>query len=63
MSREKHRKSVCFVSKIESLKLWEGDKIFFRLMEESRDFFTLKLRYEGENLVETKVQVYGADFE
>ena len=50
-------------SKIESLKLWEGDKIFFRLMEESRDFFTLKLRYEGENLVETKVQVYGADFE
>ena len=50
-------------SEIESLKLWEGDKIFFRLMEESKNFFTLKLRYEGENLVETKVQVYGADFE
>lgn len=48
-------------SEIESLKLWEGDKIFFRLMEESKDFFTLKLRYEGENLVETKTQVYGAN--
>ena len=48
-------------SEIESLKLWEGDKIFFRLMEESKDFFTLKLRYEGENLVETKTQVYSAN--
>ena len=48
-------------SEIESLKLWEGDKIFFRLMEESKNFFTLKLRYEGENLVETKTQVYGVD--
>lgn len=48
-------------SEIESLKLWEGDKIFFRLMEESKDFFTLQLRYEGENLVETKTQVYGAN--
>ena len=33
-------------SEIESLKLWEGDKIFFRLIEESKNFFTLKLRYE-----------------
>lgn len=48
-------------SEIESLKLWEGDKIFFRLIEESKNFFTLKLRYEGENLVETKTQVYGVD--
>ena len=34
------------------LPLWEGDKIFFRLMEEDRPHFSLKLRYEGEKLVE-----------
>ena len=31
------------------LNLWEGDKIFFRLMEESRDFFSLKLVYDKED--------------
>lgn len=35
-----------------NLKLWEGDKIFFRLLNEDAPFFSLKLRYEGENLVE-----------
>ena len=30
-----------------SLKLWEGDKIFFRLLNESREFFSLKLVYNG----------------
>lgn len=34
------------------LPIWEGDKVFFRLLEEGRDFFSLKLRYEGANLVE-----------
>lgn len=34
------------------LPLWEGDKIFFRLLEENRDFFSLKLRYAGEELTE-----------
>lgn len=43
---------------IENLKLWEGDKVFFRLLDETRDFFSLKLRYEGENLVETEVKIY-----
>lgn len=45
-------------SEIENLKLWEGDKVFFRLLDETRDFFSLKLRYEGENLVETEVKIY-----
>lgn len=44
---------------IENLNLWEGDKVFFRLLEETRDFFSLKLRYQGEQLVETIVNVYG----
>ena len=26
-----------------NLNLWEGDKIFFRLLEEDRPFFSLKL--------------------
>ena len=41
---------------IESLKLWEGDKIFFRFLEEDKGVFSLKLRYEGDTLVEQKVE-------
>lgn len=37
---------------VSDLNLWEGDKIFLRLIQEERDFFSLKLRYEGETLVE-----------
>jgi len=33
------------------LNLWEGDKIFLRLLQERETFFSLKLRYEGEQLV------------
>ena len=45
-------------SEIDNLKLWEGDKIFFKLLRETEDFFSLKLRYEGEKLVETKLTQY-----
>ena len=38
--------------KVYDLPIWEGDKIFFRLVEEGRSFFSLKLQYEGEYLVE-----------
>lgn len=34
-----------------SLPIWEGDKIFLRLLEEDRPFFSLKLQYQGERLV------------
>ncbi len=30
------------------LPIWEGDKIFFRLLEEDRDFFSLKLVYSED---------------
>ena len=33
------------------LPLWEGDKIFLRLLDTDEPFFSLKLRYEGERLV------------
>ncbi len=36
-------------NKIGELNLWEGDKIFFRLLEEDRDFFSLKLVYDGKD--------------
>lgn len=35
-----------------SLNLWEGDKIFLRLLLEDAPFFSLKLCYEGDNLTE-----------
>ena len=35
-----------------SLPLWEGDRIFLRLLDEEVPFFSLKLRYQGDALVE-----------
>ncbi len=32
------------------LPIWEGDKIFFRLLEERESFFSLKLSYQGDTL-------------
>lgn len=43
---------------MEKLNLWEGDKVFLRLLTESKEFFSLKLRYEGEKLVDTVVTQY-----
>ena len=37
---------------VEQLPIWEGDKIFFRLLGEDRPFFSLKLRYEDDTLAE-----------
>ncbi len=35
-----------------SLPLWEGDKIFLKLLEdENYPFFSLRLQYEGETLI------------
>ncbi len=45
-------------SDISSLNIWEGDKAFFELLDTTERFFTLKLRYEGERLVEKQECVY-----
>ena len=45
--------------RLSELNLWEGEKIFFRLLAENRSFFSLKLRYEGDKLTETKLVEYG----
>ena len=42
-------------SKIETLKLWEGDKIFFDLLERDCGFFSLKLVYNIEDILKSAV--------
>ena len=37
--------------KVGELPLWEGDKLFFRLLKEREDFFSLKLHYIQDKLV------------
>ncbi len=38
-------------SKVQELPIWEGDKLFFRLIDDPESpFFSLKLSYEGEKL-------------
>jgi len=38
--------------KLLSLPIWEGDKIFLRLLDQDIPFFSLKLRYEGNTLAQ-----------
>ncbi len=38
--------------KLLELTLWEGDKIFLRLLDEDAPFFSLKLTYDGDRLAE-----------
>lgn len=39
-------------SEIEELPIWEGDKIFLRLLNKQSEFFSLKLSYNGEKLAD-----------
>lgn len=38
-------------SRLLSLPIWEGDKIFLRLLDEEAPFFLLKLCYKGDELI------------
>lgn len=38
-------------SEVQSLPIWEGDKIFLKLLGEEKRFFSLKLVYEGDKLI------------
>lgn len=40
------------------LNIWEGDKIFLKKMIEEDNFFTLKVVYEGDELVESVIKDY-----
>lgn len=46
------------ISEIENLNLWEGDKLFLRELSENNGFFSLKLVYQKENLVNSKLIRY-----
>lgn len=39
-------------SELMKLTLWEGDKIFLRLLDTDEPFFSLKLSYDGDELLE-----------
>ena len=50
-------------SDIYSLPIWEGDKIFLRLIEnENYPFFSLRLQYKGEKLVYAQLNGKEIDF-
>ena len=42
--------------KICDLPIWEGDKIFFKLIDTETRFFSLKLCYEGDTLVSHELE-------
>ena len=41
--------------KVYDLPIWEGDKIFFRLLEQERPFFSLKLSYDRGDVLRRAV--------
>ena len=41
--------------RVPELNLWEGDRIFFRLLEEQEEFFSLKLVYNKQDVLEQAV--------
>jgi 8-oxo-dGTP diphosphatase len=41
-----------------SLNTWEGDKIFLKLLSDNVGMFELKLKYNGEQLVEHNILLY-----
>jgi len=45
-------------SSVNALPIWEGDRLFFRLLEEDTDFFSMVLSYEGEKLVKQETVIY-----
>ena len=44
---------------VPELPTWEGDKVFLNLLlSEEKRFFSVKLQYEGELLVNTEIRLY-----
>ena len=45
--------TLCWIPKKEvpNLNLWEGDRVFLKLLEQEDRFFSLKLEYKGEHLL------------
>lgn len=45
-------------SEISKLNLWEGDRIFLKLLLEDKRMFSMKLTYQGDELVDVATEVY-----
>ena len=45
-------------SEIYDLNLWDGDRIFLKLLIETDKFFSLKLEYDGDDLIHTSSKIY-----
>lgn len=43
--------------KIRDLPMWEGDRIFFDLIDQDKPFFSLRLEYSGDRLVDWRVSI------
>lgn len=48
-------------SRLLALTLWEGDKIFLRLLQQNAPFFELTLRYHGDRLVAAELDGQNID--
>lgn len=46
------------IDQIFDLNLWEGDKTFLKLLMEDAPFFSMKLKYTGDDLTEQKLKIY-----
>ncbi len=44
--------------KIMDLNLWDGDRIFLKIMLESDEFFSIKLSYKGDEIVDQQLYTY-----
>lgn len=44
-------------SEVCNLPIWEGDRLFFEELELDRGFFEMTLRYQGEKLVESNIEL------
>jgi 8-oxo-dGTP diphosphatase len=43
---------------VPNLNVWEGDRIFLTLLAKESPFFSMKLCYRGDELVDKKVKIY-----
>lgn len=49
--------------KIRDLNLWEGDRIFLKMLLEDAPFFSMKLYYEGDKLINAAIDGKSVDLD
>lgn len=42
-------------AEVHNLNLWQGDRIFHRLLEERDDFFAMKMVYQGDTMIDCTI--------